>query len=213
MKIKKLVNFSLLAKRYWISTYTPEAVFTYTSEEAVSFQRDITEYFNKTRKIVYETLDLNYAFSIDDLLHHLKNAQASQNQERLHRIDAACTEITDEEFRCFAEFVCLMDADLSASLQNLKIYLVMRIWNSAYGVYDPKTNLLIEHYLKDDTAFAEELAEICHRGINNPGFCRWIINNWNLCRYYYLAMKKELSENLLHFEEQKIILKKIKALE
>lgn len=213
MKTKKLKTYLLLAKRYWISTYTPEAVFSYTQEEADGFREDIIKYFEFTRKIICDTLDFKQDFSLGDLLHHLKNAERLQSPERINRINAVCTEITDEEYRCFAELICCMETDLSSVLENLKIYLVIRLWNSSYGVFDPKTDMLINHYLKYDSEFADQLAEICHRGVNNPGFCRWIINHWHLCCFYHITIKKELPTDCFLFREQEIIAQKIQAWE
>lgn len=55
------------------------------------------------------------------------------------RIATICAETTDEEFRCLAELITTTEIDLSNALEELKIYLIIKIWNSYYSFYDPKT--------------------------------------------------------------------------
>lgn len=213
MNTQKLVTFNLLAKRYWESTIYEEFPFTYSPQEAEDFKTDMIKYLKKVKKIVSNDLDLNKNFSIDDLLLNLKSSEEMHNQGRLDRILAANTEIIDDEYRLFARFVVYMNPNLQESLSNLKIYLIMKIWISFNNGYNPETDLLLSHYLEDDGEFREQLAPICYRGVNNPGFCQWILNHWNYCWPYHQKIKARLPPTTMCYPAQLELLEKIIALE
>lgn len=209
MIVNTLPTFALLAKRYWISTYQPDTIFTVSEEEREAFRQDFLIYLKHIRTTVCDTLDMRKKFSVDDLLCHLYNVEQNLPEYRYMRIAAICAETTDEEFRCLAELITTTEIDLSNALEELKIYLIIKIWNSYYSFYDPKTELLINHFLSDDHAFHEILAENCAKGIYNPGFCRWIITNWHLCHYYHESLQKALPARCW-FKEQSEIAELIK---
>lgn len=213
MNTKKLETFNLLAKRYWKTTVLDETPFIYSQEEAINFEKDIIKYLKKVKKIVATDLELNRDFTVDDLLLNLKSTEENHNQGRLDRISAANTEIVDDEYRLLARFVTHMNPNLQDSLSNLKIYLIIKIWNSFCNGYNPETDLLINHYLNDDGEFREQLVKICYRGINNPGFCQWILNNWNYCWPYHKKIRAEMPPLSVCQPEQLELLEKIIALE
>ncbi len=208
-----LKTIDLLARRYWKSLLYQDCKFSFTEQEQTAFNNEIIRYFQLCHEFIRVDLELKSTFSPTDLLTYLHNTEETHNDERRSRVLVAYGEIFDEEFHHFAELLEIMEPDLTTCIEEVQSWLLLRIWNSQYNHYDPKTDVIINKFLTDDGEFRDSLISICYRGVNNPAFCRWIIAHWTDCSCYQYKMRPLLEALPRLLPEQHELLTKIKALE
>lgn len=213
MLMENLKNFDLIVRRYWKAHLDKDSTFSFTQEEKIAFNSDIIHYFQECHHIIRIDLELKSKFTPKDLLTYLQNVEDHMQNERYNRVLVAYGEVFDEEFHLFSDLLLILEVDLAACIEEFKCWIILRIWNSQYNMYDPRTDLLINQYLDDDGEYKDYLVSICYRGINNPSFCRWILQHWSDCSCFQYKLKKILGE-VKHLRSEQIeLLTKIKALE
>lgn len=200
MKTKKFTIFNQFAHDYWNNK------LQYNEESTKLFESDIIKYFAKVRKIVTETLLLKKGFELTDLIQYLSSTEQTDVQdEHWLRVSVTTAELFDDEYRRLAELICEVPVNLSSCLEDMKIYLIFKIWNSWPSFHNAKTNLLIDNFLADDGEFRELLISICPRGTNNWGFCEWMTENWHACKHLRIQILEKFPKTPHSTEQQELL--------